>query len=177
MATARRNLHAIPRLSDQARRRNESEEQRLDRNLAELLQELRIAIPGIQFIFAFLLIVPFQPGWSQISDFEHAVYYGTLLATAASTVLLIAPTARHRMRFRCLDKEWIVSSSNRLAIAGLVLLAVAIAGTVLLISTVVYDSVAAVLATSALVIAIGWLWFLAPLRRTRRMGNGAVSPR
>jgi Family of unknown function (DUF6328) len=167
MATARRSHPPVPRLSDQARRRNESEEQRIDRNLGELLQELRIAIPGIQFIFAFLLIVPFQQGWSEITGFERGVYYGTLLATAASTVLLIAPTARHRMRFRALDKEWVVSSSNRLAIAGLALLAIAMVGTILLISSVVYDSAVAAVATAGIVVAIAWLWFGAPWLRAR----------
>ena len=84
----------------------------------ELLQELRVAIPGIQFLFAFLLVVPFQQGWVEVTDFEKRVYYVTLLLTATSSVCLIAPTARHRIRFRELDKQWIVETSNRLAIAG-----------------------------------------------------------
>ena len=114
--------------SEHAERRGESEEERLDRNLMELLQELRVAIPGIQFLFAFLLVVPFQQGWAQVTDFEKTVYYVTLLLTAASSICLIAPTARHRMRFRELDKRWIVETSNRLAIAGLAFLAAAICG-------------------------------------------------
>src|SRR5919106_6315466 len=123
-------------ISEQARRRHESEEERLDRNLAELLQELRVALPGIQVLFAFLLVVPFQQGWADVTEFEKTVYYVTLLCTAASSVLLIAPTARHRIRFRELDKRWIVETANRLAIAGLAFLGAAIAGVILLISHV-----------------------------------------
>src|SRR4051794_37857627 len=105
--------------SEQAARRHESEEERLDRNLDELLQGLRVALPGIQVLFAFLLVVPFQQGWTQVDDFEKTVYYITLLLTAAACICLISPTSRHRMRFRALDKEWIVRTSNRLAIVGL----------------------------------------------------------
>jgi uncharacterized protein involved in cysteine biosynthesis len=151
--------------SDHARRRGESEEQRLDRNLMELLQELRVAIPGIQVLFAFLLVVPFQQGWAQVTSFEETVYYVTLLLTAASSVCLIAPTARHRMRFRELDKAWIVNSSNRLAIAGLVFLGASVCGVLLLISHVIYDSTAAAVATAFFAAAIGWVWFVAPLLR------------
>ena len=115
-------------VSEHASRRGETEEQRLDRNLAELLQELRVALPGIQVLFAFLLVVPFQQGWADVTEFEKTVYYVTLLCTAASSVLLIAPTARHRIRFRELDKRWIVETANRLAIAGLAFLGAATAG-------------------------------------------------
>ena len=149
--------------------RGETEEQRLDRNFGELLQELRIAIPGIQFLFAFLLIVPFQKGWSSVSDFERVIYYATLICTASSSVLLIAPTARHRLRFQTLDKRWIVVTSNRLAIAGLVLLGVAMVGVVLLVSHTVYGTLAAALATGAIVLLLGWTWFGAPLARSRRL--------
>src|SRR5919106_2284658 len=135
-------------ISEQARRRHESEEERLDRNLAELLQELRVALPGIQVLFAFLLVVPFQQGWSEITDFERAVYFVTLLCTAASSACLIAPTARHRLRFRELDKRWIVETANRLTIAGLVLLAAAMAGAILLISHVVYGDATTAVATA-----------------------------
>ena len=154
--------------SEHARRRGESEEERLDRNLMELMQELRVALPGVQVLFAFLLVVPFQQGWTGVTDFEKTVYYVTLLLTAAASVCLIAPTARHRMRFRELDKEWIVVTSNRLAIAGLVLLAGAICGAIMLISHTVYDSAAAAIATSVLAAFIAWFWFAAPVVREMR---------
>jgi hypothetical protein len=152
--------------SPHAPRRHESAEERLDRNLGELLQELRVAIPGVQLLFAFLLVVPFQQGWAGITDTEKAIYFGTLLCTTMATVLLIAPSARHRLRFRNLDKEWIVMSSHRLAIWGLAALGLAICGVILLISLVVYDSALAAAATAAAFLLIAWFWFLAPLLRS-----------
>ena len=154
--------------SEHARRREETEEERLDRNLMELLQELRVALPGIQVLFAFLLVVPFQQGWVKVTDFEKVVYYATLLSTAVSSVLLIAPTARHRLRFRELDKRWIVETANRLAIAGLAFLAISITGVILLISHVVYGSATATVATGVVFAAMLWFWFLAPLAREAR---------
>lgn len=157
--------------SEHAERRGESEEERLDRNLMELLQELRVAIPGIQFLFAFLLVVPFQQGWAQVSDFETTVYYVTLLLTAFSSLCLIAPTARHRMRFRELDKRWVVETSNRLAIAGLVLLAGAICGVLMLITHFVYDSTLTAIVVVAFAAFFAWFWFLAPIVRELRKGD------
>jgi hypothetical protein len=154
--------------SEHAERRGESEEERLDRNLMELLQELRVAIPGIQFLFAFLLVVPFQQGWAQVTDFETTVYYVTLLLTAISSICLIAPTARHRMRFRELDKRWIVETSNRLAIAGLAFLAAAICGVLMLITHFVYDSALTAIVVAGFALFFAWFWFLAPFVREFR---------
>ena len=153
--------------SEHAKRRGESEEERLDRNLMELIQELRVAIPGIQFLFAFLLVVPFQQGWVDVTDFEKRVYYSTLVCTVISSILLMAPTARHRLRFRELDKRWIVESANRLAIAGLVFLGLAMVGVILLLSHVVYGDAMAAVAASLVFVGLAWFWFLAPLVRAR----------
>jgi Family of unknown function (DUF6328) len=155
-------------VSEGARQRGETEEERLDRNLGELLQELRVALPGIQVLFAFLLVVPFQQGWAAVTDFEQTVYYVTLLLTAAASVCLIAPTARHRIRFRELDKEWVVQTANRLTIAGLGLLGLAITGALLLVASVVYDTEVAAATTASVVILITWIWFVAPLIRELR---------
>ena len=154
--------------SEHAGRRHETEEERLDRNLMELLQELRVAQLGIQVLFAFLLVVPFQQGWVKVTDFERTVYYATLLATVASSILLIAPTARHRLRFRELDKRWVVETANRLAIAGLAFLGLAITGAILLISSFVYSDATAAVATAIVFATMLWLWFLAPLVREVR---------
>jgi hypothetical protein len=154
--------------SEQAARRNETEEERLDRNLDELLQGLRVALPGIQVLFAFLLVVPFQQGWVKVTDFEKTVYYVTLVLTATACICLISPTARHRMRFRALDKEWIVNSSNRLAIAGLACMGAAITGALLLVSSVVYDSAIVGIVPAAVAGAIFWFWFGAALMRELR---------
>jgi cation transport ATPase len=155
--------------SEQAARRHETEEERLDRNLDELLQGLRVALPGIQVLFAFLLVVPFQQGWETVTHFERTIYYITLLLTAAACVCLIAPTARHRMRFREKDKQWIVDTSNRLAIAGLALMGSAMCGVLLLISHVVYDENAVVgIVPAVFGVLILWIWFGAPLLRELR---------
>ena len=158
--------------SEQAARRHESEEERLDRNLDELLQGLRVALPGIQVLFAFLLVVPFQQGWVKVTDFEKTVYFVTLLLTAAACICLISPTARHRMRFRELDKEWIVNSSNRLAIAGLAFMGAAICGALLLISSVVYDSDIVAIVPAVFGALVFWFWFGAPLVRDLRYDDG-----
>ena len=154
--------------SEQAERRGEREEERLDRNLGELLQELRVAIPGIQFLFAFLLVVPFQQGWTTITDFEKGVYYVTLLATTAAGICLLGPPARHRIRFHELDKKWIVESSHKYAIAGLAFLAVAVTGAIMFVSHVVYGTTAAAIASAAAFCGIAWVWFGAALLRQLR---------
>ena len=85
-------------------------DERLDRNLGELLQELRVALPGVQVLFAFLLAVPFQQHFTEISGFEKKVYFATLLLTALSAALLIAPSAYHRLTFRYQQKRELSSS-------------------------------------------------------------------
>ena len=152
-------------MSEQAEKRNETEAERIDRNLEELLQELRIAIPGIQFLFAFLLVVPFQQGWVNVTDFEKNVYYVALLATTLAGICLMGAPARHRLRFREMDKEWVVRSSHKYMIAGLVLLGIAITTVILLVSHVVFAPATAIVATALIGSAIFWVWFGAPLRR------------
>jgi len=148
--------------------RDESESERIDRNLQEMLGELRVALPGVQVLFAFLLVVPFQQGWVDVTEFEKIVYYVTLILTTIASICLIAPTARHRIRFRDLDKEWIVDSSHKYAIVGMVCLGLAIGGVILLISHVVFDGTVAALSTTATLAAIFWVWFGAPLLRELR---------
>ena len=114
---------------------------------------------GVQFLFAFLLVVPFQQGWADVTEFEKRVYFVDLLLTAAAGICLMAPVARHRIRFRDLDKEWIVDSSHKYAIVGMVCLALAIGGVILLISHVVFDGTVAALSTTATLAAIFWIWF------------------
>jgi hypothetical protein len=160
-----------PKQSEQAEERNETEAERLDRNLMELLQELRVASIGVQFLFAFLLVVPFQQGWADVTEFEKRVYYVDLILTALAGICMMGPVARHRIRFRDQDKEWIVKSSHKYAIAGLVFLALAIAGTIMLISHVVFGTALTAVATAATLLAIGWIWFGAPLARDLADGD------
>src|SRR5436190_3209627 len=99
--------------------RDQEEQERLNRQLLELLNELRVALPGVQVLFAFLLSVPFQQRFTDVTVFQRDVYYGTLLVSALSIVLLIAPAAQHRVLFRMADKEPMLFRSNKYAITGL----------------------------------------------------------
>src|SRR5690349_23331973 len=99
-------------MADRPSGRDESEDARLDRNLGELLQELRVALPGVQVLFAFLLAVPFQQHFTEITPFEKKVYFATLLCTALSAALLIAPSSYHRMTFRLQQKHELIFLAN-----------------------------------------------------------------
>ncbi len=145
--------------------REESEDARLDRNLGELLQELRVALPGVQVLFAFLLAVPFQNHFTEISPFEEKVYFFTLLCTALSAALLIAPSAYHRITFRLQQKRELVLLANRFTIAGLTLLALAMTGAVVLIADVLYGGIVTVVTGVGAVATFGVLWYGLPLRR------------
>ncbi|HEY2056315.1 MAG TPA: DUF6328 family protein [Solirubrobacterales bacterium] len=149
--------------------RNETEAERLDRNLGELLQELRVALPGVQVLFAFLLAVPFQQHFTSISEFEKKAYFATLLLTALSAALLIAPSAYHRLTFRYQQKHRLVFVSNRLAIAGLATLALAMTCAILLVTNVLWGTVATTVVTTVLVLVMfALLWVALPLRRHLR---------
>jgi hypothetical protein len=146
-------------------RRDESEEERLDRNLTELLNELRVALPGVQVLFAFLLAVPFSQRFSELAPYQVKIYFGTLISSAAASAFLIAPSAHHRVEFRMKDKHYIVLMANRLAIIGLALLALAMTGVVLLITNLLYGTAASVIVTTVTALVFGLLWYGIPLRR------------
>jgi hypothetical protein len=145
--------------------RDESEAERLDRNLGELLQELRVALPGVQVLFAFLLAVPFQQEFQKVSEFEKEMYFATLLLTTLSAALLIAPTAYHRLTFRYQQKHRLVFVSNRLTIAGLGALALAMTCAVLLITHFLFGTVVTVVVTAAVLTTFAVFWVALPLRR------------
>jgi hypothetical protein len=146
----------------------EKSDEDLDRELIELLNELRVALPGVQVLFAFLLTLPFTNRFSTITDFERDVYFGAFLATAAASALLIAPSSYHRLRWRARDKEHMLRTANRLAIAGSVFLAFAIVCTVFLISEVLFGVPAAVATSAVAAVVFAWLWYgLALVRRGR----------
>ena len=140
----------------------ESRKERVDRELMELLNELRVALPGVQFLFAFLLIVPFSPQAPELSDFQRDVYLATLLAAAVATGLLIAPAAQHRVLFRQHDKEALLRRSNRSAFLGLTVLALAIVGAVLLVTDVLFDLTLAWLTAGAVAVFLLWWWIAVP---------------
>jgi hypothetical protein len=149
----------------------EGEKQRVDRELIELLNELRVALPGVQVLFAFLLIVPFSNGYSRLTGLQRGVYFGSFLATAASSALLIAPSAYHRLHFRSKDKERMLLTSNRLAIAGVAFLAAAIGLTTFLVTDILFAVPAAAGVTAATTAWFGWFWYGLPL--ARRHGDPA----
>ncbi|MEA2298345.1 MAG: hypothetical protein QOF77_1281, partial [Solirubrobacteraceae bacterium] len=151
--------------------RDETEKERLDRNLVELLNELRVALPGVQVLFAFLLVVPFNQGYSRMSAFDKQVYFVTLLCTALASILLIAPSVHHRIEFRRDDKAYLVRTANRLALAGLSVLAVAMTGVILLISNLVFGTAAAITTTIAVLLAFAGVWYGMPLRHRRRQSE------
>ncbi|MBB3085344.1 DUF6328 family protein [Geodermatophilus sabuli] len=140
----------------------ESRKERVDRELLELLNELRVALPGVQFLFAFLLVVPFQQGGDDLTDFQRDVYFVTLLAAAIATGLLIAPAAQHRVLFRQRDKENLLRRSHRSAFAGLIVLAIAICSAVLLVTDVVFDMTQAWVTAGVVAVLLGWWWIAVP---------------
>ena len=143
-------------------------ESKQDRELMELLNELRVALPGIQVMFAFLLIVPFSQGFTQVTELQRNVYFMTFLCTAAATAFLIAPTTYHRIRWREGDKEHMLKVANRYAIVGTVFLAFAMTGVVFLITDFLYDSGPAIAATAAAAGMYTFFWFGIPVLRGLR---------
>jgi len=144
---------------------DESAKERLDRELIELLNELRVVLPGVQVLFAFLLTIPFTGRFADLTDLQRDLYFATFCATMVSTGFLLAPTAYHRLRWRRFDKERMLRTSNRTAITGLVALALAVCGAVYLIGDLVFGSTGAAITTAAAAALIGTLWFALPLSR------------
>src|SRR4051794_22168740 len=157
--------------------RNETVLERCDRNLVELLQEVRVAQTGVQILFAFLLTVPFTARFGRLTSFQEILYFLTLLAAGAAALLLIAPTSYHRILFRLGDKEHLVRAANRLTIVGLAFVAVAIVGVILLISDLLFPGLVAVLATGTAAGLCVTCWYIVPLRRRSRLGGRPGSPR
>jgi hypothetical protein len=148
--------------------RDESPEERADRNFAELLQEVRVAQTGVQILFAFLLTLPFSARFGDLALRDRAVYVVTLLASAAAIALLVGPAAYHRMIFRQDRKPELVRAASRMAIAGLAFLLVATSGAVFVVMDVVVDLGAAVAAAAVFATGCAVLWYLVPLRHRRR---------
>jgi len=146
---------------------HETEKERLDRELLELLNELRVVLPGVQVLFAFLLAVPFYQRWADVTSFQRDVYFAALSLALIATALLIAPTALHRLNFRAKDKKAIVMISNRLAIVGTSILATAMVAVMVLISDILFDRTMTIVVgvLSALVFAL--LWLALPISRWR----------
>ncbi len=163
-------------MADRPSGRDETEDARLDRNLSELLQELRVALPGVQVLFAFLLAVPLQRNFTEISPFEKYVYFGTLLCTAISAALLISPSAYHRLTFHLQQKRHLVFLANRFAIVGLGFLALAMTGAIMLITDILFGGIATVVTSAAALTMFVVLWYLLPLQRRFKVQGSLESP-
>ena len=142
---------------------DETPKQRVDRELAELLQGLRVALPGVQVLFAFLLTVPFAAGFAAVDDFGRRVYFVSLVTAAAASICFIAPAAQHRMLFRTGSKELLLQRSNMYGIAGAALLGISTASATFLVVRYLFESTAAALTAAFVVLLSIWAWFGQPL--------------
>ena len=141
----------------------EDRKERVDRELLELLNELRIVLPGAQVLFAFLLTLPFTVRFEQLTGTHRDAYFAAFLCTAVSTVLLMAPSANHRLRFREHDKERMLFWFNRLALAGSAFLAAAIALAVFVVTAVLFDETWAAVVAGLMTCWIVVIWYVVPL--------------
>ena len=147
--------------------RDESEAERADRNLAELLQELRVAGLGVQVLFGFLLSLPFTNRFTRLSQGQRELYLATLVLAAVATALLLGPVAFHRLVFRRGQKERLVRAANVMAVAGLAAVGLAVSAAVLLVTSYVTSALAAGLITVFVTCMFGLLWFVFPLAHRR----------
>jgi hypothetical protein len=147
----------------------------LNRELIELLNELRVVLPGVQVLFAFLLAVPFANGWTRVTELQRDVFFLAFVATAVASILLIAPSSYHRLRWREGDKEHMLETSNRLAIAGTAFLALGMTAVVFLITDILFMASWAAVTTAVVGGAFAWFWYGLPLLReaaTDASGSG-----
>lgn len=144
--------------------RNETEAQRLDRNWASLLQELRVAQTGVQLLTGFLLILPFQPRFSELNDSVRIVYLVTVGCSIAATVLLVAPVTMHRLLFRQHRLKTLVRLSHVYAIVGNALLGLALVGVAIIIFDSVLGASGAWIAGACTLVGLAAFWFLTPMR-------------
>jgi hypothetical protein len=164
------------RTSGKSGSHGEARHERINRELIELLNELRVALPGVQFLFAFLLVVPFQQRVTQTTPFQKDVYFVTLVAAVVATALLIAPAAQHRVLFRQHDKEKLLRRSSRSAFAGTVVLAIAISSAVLLVVDVLFSATQAWVTSIAVLALMLWWWVVTPLAQRARGTTDELPP-
>jgi hypothetical protein len=151
--------------------RNETELERADRRLTELLGELRVALPGVQVLFAFLLVVPFSARFGEVSSFQEKMYFVSLICATLASMCLIAPSMHHRIEFRQGDKHHIVEVANRLTIAGLTLLALGMVCVLILITDFLFGTVTTVITAGVVAIGFVILWYAMPILRLRKIGG------
>lgn len=143
----------------------ERSKEELDQEWGELVEEHRLAMPGVQVLFAFLLILPFQNRFARLTAQQEYVYYAALLCATAAIVLLITPTASHRIRWRKQDKEALMVMATRTAIAATVFIAASMTASVYLITDVLFGEPATVIVASLVALAFALFWYAFPLYR------------
>jgi hypothetical protein len=146
----------------------ETDTSRLDRELDELLQELRVSLPGVQVLFAFLLTVPFSQRFESLTSTQRTTYFIAFLGAAAASAFLLAPAAYHRIQWRQRDKEHLLESATKFAIVGLACLAVAIAAAAFVVTDVLYDTAWAAVVAGLVAALLTAVWFMLPIARRLR---------
>jgi hypothetical protein len=157
--------------------RNETHLERCDRNLTELLQEVRVVQTGVQVLFAFLLMAPLTPGFADLGALQRLEYFVTLTLAGAAALLLIAPTAYHRVLFRLGDKDYLVTVANRLTIAGLAAVALSMVGAFVFVTDILFGQLAATVAGAATGATTFILWAALPLARRRALAGAGPARR
>lgn len=146
-------------------------ESKQDRELIELLNELRVALPGVQVMFAFLLMVPFSQGFPKVTSVQKGAFFVALVGTAIATILLIAPSSFHRIQWREHDKERLLQISNGLTIAGLAFLALSMTSVVFTITDFMYGAPVSVIVSAVIGLAFAVLWYVIPLIRKAKTND------
>jgi hypothetical protein len=146
----------------------EDRKERVDRELIELLNEIRVVLPGAQVLFAFLLSLPFLARFDLLTRLDRDAYYAAFLCTAVGTVMLMAPSANHRLRFREYDKEPMLFWFNKLVLIGSAFLAAAVALAVFLVTDLLFDQSLAALLAALVAVGIVIAWYVTPLWQRHR---------
>jgi hypothetical protein len=155
----------------------ETRKHRVDRELIELLNELRVALPGVQVLFAFLLTVPFTQRFGRTTAIQRDIYFVTLILAALSSLLLIAPSSQHRLLFRKRDKEALLLRANAYAIVGLTCLGAALCSAVLFVADFLFSALVGIVASATLGAILLVLWIAIPFRRRLIEGEDELKPR
>lgn len=143
----------------------ESRSERIDRELIELINEVRVALVGVQVLFAFLLAVPFAQGFETTTSFQRDLFFVVLCTTAISTALLVTPSAYHRLNFRARDKEQMLKTSNVVILAGLVFVALSIVGSVAFVADFIFSPAVTITCAAAGLSLFFGMWFVLPVMR------------
>jgi hypothetical protein len=151
----------------------ESKGERLDRELMELLQGLRVVMPGVQVLLAFLLTAPFQQRFAQLPGSLRNAYFASIACATLATVLLIAPSTHHRLLFRAREKEWLLRVGNQMALWGTVLLGASIVLALYVVTNVLFTTELALWTAVGAIVAFAGIWYVVPLTRRSSSGGDA----